>query len=153
MWITRSVPVQRNERVHLLHGDYLPRPRPPHQNWLPLLRLPPPLQVLKRAQWTFWLDDATYHKCNMKIACDAANVSTAGEQTIWHDNVRTDKVTLELTLLPFVHLRQWFPKTLVPSLNTRKTNCPMYSPRHCHWTRIAFCVTFFIRFISGRHGE
>ena len=66
----------------------------------------------------------------MKIACDAANASTAGEQTTWLDNVQTDKVTSELTLQPFVHLRQWFLKILVLSPNTRKTNCPMYSPRH-----------------------
>jgi len=100
------------------------------------------------APWTFQLNDAGCHKRNVKIACDRANASTAGEQTTWLDNVRTDKVTSEPTLLPFVHRRQWFLKILVPSLNTRKTNCPMYSPRHCHGTRIAFFITFFIRFIS-----
>jgi len=119
-----------------------------HQNGPLLLRLPPPLQVLKRAPWIFRLDDAVYHKCNGMIACDTANASTAGEQTTWLDNARTDKVTSEPTLLPFVHLRQWFLKTLVSSPSTLKTNCPMYSPRHCHGTRIAFFVTFFIRFIS-----
>jgi len=71
-----------------------------------------------------------------------------GEQTTWLDNVQTDKVTSEPMLLLFVHLRQWFLTILVPSPNTWKTNRPMYSPRHCHGTRIAFFVTFFIRFIS-----
>jgi len=146
--ITRSVPMQRNVRSHLLHGDHLPRPRQRHQNRLRLLRLPPPRQVLKRAPWSFRLDDAVCHKRNVKIACDAANAFSVGEQTTWLDNVQTDKVTSEPTLLPFVHLRQWFLKILVPSPNTQKTNCPMNSPRHCHGTRIAFFVTFFIRFIS-----
>jgi len=73
--------MQLNVRGHLLHGDHLPRPRPQHQIRLPLLRLLPRLQVLKQAPWTFWLDDAVYHKRNVKIACDAANASTAGEQT------------------------------------------------------------------------
>jgi len=148
VWITRSVPLQRNERGYLLHGDHLPRPRPQHQKQLLFLRLPPLLQILRRAPWTSRLDDAAYHKRNVKTACDAANASTAGEPTTWLDNVRTDKVTSEPTLLPFVHLRQWFLKTLVPSPNTWTTNCPMYSPRHCHGTRIAFFVTFFIRFIT-----
>jgi len=147
-WITRSVPVQRDVRRHLLHGGTLPRPRPRHQNWLPLLGLLPPLQVLKRAPWTFRLHDAVCDKGKVKIACDSAKASTAGEQTTWLDNVQTDKVTSELTLLPFEHLRQWFLKILVPSPNTRKTNRPMYRPRHRHWPRIAFFVTFFIRFIS-----
>jgi len=64
------------------------------------------------APWIFQLDDAVYHKCNGMIACDTANASTAGEQTTWLDNARTDRVTSEPTLLPFVHLRQWFLKTL-----------------------------------------
>jgi len=98
--------------------------------------------------WTLRLDDAVCHNHNVKIASDAANASTAGEQTTWLDNVQIDKVTSEPTLLPFMHLRQWFLKSLVPSPNTRKTNCPMYSPRHCDGTRIAFFVTCFIRFIS-----
>ena len=148
VWITRSVPTQLNERGHLLHGDHLPRPRPRHQNQLLLLRLPPPLQVLKRAPWTFWLDDAAYHTRKVKIACDTANASTAGEHTTWLDNVQTDKVTSEPMLLRSVHLRQWFLKTLVQSPNTRKTNSFMYSPRPCHGTRIAFFFTFFIWFIS-----
>jgi len=101
--ITRSVPEQRNVRSHLLHGDHLPRGLPRHQNWLPLLRLPPPLQVLKRAPWTFLLGDAVCNKRNVKIACEAANTSTAGEQTTWLDNVQTDKVTTKPMLLPFVH--------------------------------------------------
>jgi len=57
------------------------------------------------APWTFRLDDAVCHKRNVKIACDAANAFTAGEQTTWLDNVQTVKVTSELTLLTFVHLR------------------------------------------------
>jgi len=134
VWTTRSVPVQRNIRGHFLHGDHLPQPRPRHQNWQLLLRLLPPLQVLKRAPWTFRLDDAICHKRNVKIACDTANASTAGEQTTWLDNVQTDKITSEPMLLPFVHLFQWFLKILVPSPNTRKANWPMYSPRHCHGT-------------------
>jgi len=70
------------------------------------------------------------------------------EQTTWLDNVRTDKVTREPTRLLFIHLHQWLLKTLVPSLNTRKTNCPMYSPRHSHGTRIVFFHKFLIWFIS-----
>jgi len=103
--ITRSVPTQLNERSHLLHGEHIPQPRPRHPNRLFLLRLPPPLQVLKQALWTFRLDDAAYRKGNVKIACHVANASTAGEQTTWLDNVQTDKVTSEPTLLPFVHFR------------------------------------------------
>jgi len=98
--------------------------------------------------WTFRLDDAAYHKRNVNIACNAANSPAVGGQTTWLDNVPTDKFISEPMLLPSVHLRHWFQKTLLPSPNTRKTNCPMYSPRHCHGTRIAFFVTFFIRFIS-----
>jgi len=79
--------MQWNERGHRLHGDHLPPPRPRHQNWLLRLRLPPPLKVLKRAPWTFRLDDTAYHKCNVKLARDVANASTAGEQTPWLDNV------------------------------------------------------------------
>ena len=148
MWITRSVPAQRDKRGHLLHGGHLQRPRQRHQKRLLLLRLPPPLQVLKRAPWTFQLDDAAYPMRNVKITCDAANASPAGEQTTSLNNVRTDIVTSEPMLVPFVHLRQWFRKTLVLSPNTRKTNCPTYSPRHCHGTRIPFFVAFLIQFIS-----